>query len=185
MWGQPPSAVRQAKLGISRAADRARSQAEILSSSRVTCESAPSSIEPRSTDGRRRPSPHRSKSKSLAGRGEVRDFHSRRNKLSRHLQRFISADEFGGNAASDAGFAMSMCDDAAPNSGHRLVDGLHSIENTCTYKRVFFVDGKNRRSTTGSFFDSFLSFSGWCGVRGSSGVTVLIARLGRRVSKGL
>ena len=25
-------------------------------------------------------------------------------------------------------------------SGHGAVDGLHSIENTCTYKRVFFVD---------------------------------------------
>jgi len=52
------------------------------------------------------------------------------------------------------------------------VDGLHSIENTCTYKGVFFVDGKFRRSTTRSFFDSFLSLSGWCGVRGSSLVTV-------------
>jgi len=28
-------------------------------------------------------------------------------------------------------------------------------------------------------------FSGWCGVRGSSGVTFLIERLGRRVSEGL
>jgi len=57
------------------------------------------------------------------------------------------------------------------NFGHALVDALHSIENTCTYKRVFFVDGKNRRSTTGLFFDSFLSFSGWCGVRDPSAVT--------------
>lgn len=70
-------------------------------------------------------------------------------------------------------------------SGHVLVDGVHSIENTCTYKGVFFVDSQIRRSTTGSFFDSFLSFSGWCGVRGSSEVTFLIARLGRRASKGL
>ena len=70
-------------------------------------------------------------------------------------------------------------------SGQGLVDGLHSLENTCTYKRVFFVDSKIRRSTTGSFFDNFLSFSGWCGVRGSSEVTFLIARLGRRASKGL
>jgi len=31
---------------------------------------------------------------------------------------------------------MRLC----TNSGHSLVDGLHSIENTCTYKRVFFVD---------------------------------------------
>ena len=70
-------------------------------------------------------------------------------------------------------------------SGHPLVDGLHSIENTCTYKRVFSIDEKNRKRTTGLFFDSFLSFSGWCGVRGSSGVTFLIERLGRRVSEGL
>src|SRR5947209_10988236 len=70
-------------------------------------------------------------------------------------------------------------------SGHVIVDGLHSIENPCTYGRVFFVDWKTGRSTTRSFFDSFLSFSGWCSVRGSSEVTFLIARLGRRVSKGL
>jgi hypothetical protein len=56
-------------------------------------------------------------------------------------------------------------------SGHGAVNGVHSIENTTSYKRAFFVDVKNRRSTTRSFFDSFLSFSGWCGVRGSSEVT--------------
>jgi hypothetical protein len=56
-------------------------------------------------------------------------------------------------------------------SGHRPVDSVHSIENTCTYKGVFFIDWKNKRSTTRSFFDSFLSFSSWCGVRGSSEVT--------------
>ncbi len=70
-------------------------------------------------------------------------------------------------------------------SGHRPVNGVHSIENTCTYNHVFFVDWKNRRSTTGSFFDSFLSFSGWCNVRDSSEVTFLIERLRKRASKGL
>ena len=55
---------------------------------------------------------------------------------------------------------------------HRPVDGVHSIEKTCSYKGVIFIDEKNRRSTTGPFFDSFLSFSGWCGVRGSSEVTL-------------
>src|SRR5580698_399865 len=55
---------------------------------------------------------------------------------------------------------------------HRVVDGLHSIENRDSYKRVFSIDEKNRRSRTGSFFDIFLGFSGWCGVRGSSEVTV-------------
>ena len=70
-------------------------------------------------------------------------------------------------------------------SGQGAVHGVHSIENTCSYKCVFSIDEKNRRSTTRSFFDSFLSFSGWCGVRGSSVVTVLIARLGWRARKGL
>ncbi len=65
------------------------------------------------------------------------------------------------------------------------VNGVHSIENPCTYKRVFLIDVKNRRSTTRSFFDSFLSFSGWCGVRGSSRVTVEIERFRWRAGKGL
>jgi len=41
-------------------------------------------------------------------------------------------------------------------SGQGAVHGVHSIENTCTYKRVFSIDWKNRRSTRRSFFDSFL-----------------------------
>src|SRR5258707_10215325 len=40
-------------------------------------------------------------------------------------------------------------------TGHRLVDGVHSIENTCTYEDVFLIDEKNRKSRTESFFDSF------------------------------
>ena len=56
--------------------------------------------------------------------------------------------------------------------GHKLVDGLHSLEKKSSYKCRISIDWKNRRSTTGSFFDSFLSFSGWCGVRGSNRVTV-------------
>jgi hypothetical protein len=31
-------------------------------------------------------------------------------------------------------------------SGHRPVHGVHSIEKACTYKGVFFIDWKNRRS---------------------------------------
>ena len=65
------------------------------------------------------------------------------------------------------------------------VNGVQSIENAGSYRGVFFVDGKNRRSTTRSFFDSFLSFSSWCGVRGSSRVTVLTERLRWRASEGL
>ena len=40
-------------------------------------------------------------------------------------------------------------------SGHPPVNSVHSIENACTYKHVFFVDWICRRSTTRSFFDSF------------------------------
>ena len=114
---------------------------------------------------------------------EVSDFHSPET-IPRFFANVAFSQRILRKAASDKAFAkngFSHC----TKSGHWLVDGLHSIENTCTYKRVFLIDGKNRRSTKGSFFDSFLSFSGWCGVRGSSRVTVLIARLERRASKGL
>ena len=86
--------------------------------------------------------------------------------------------------ASSAGFG-EVAKSGCTIFGQVPVNGVHSIENTCTYKRVFFVDWKNRRSTTRSFFDSFLSFSGWCGVRGSSRVTVQAERQGRRAGKGL
>ena len=69
------------------------------------------------------------------------------------------------------------------------MDGLHSVENRDSYKRVFSIDEKNRRSRTGSFFDIFLGFSGWCGVRGSSEVTLASqdneGRLARVYSKAL
>jgi hypothetical protein len=35
------------------------------------------------------------------------------------------------------------------------VNELHSIENTSTYKARFFIDEKNRKRRTESFFDSF------------------------------
>ena len=44
-----------------------------------------------------------------------------------------------------------------------------------------FIEGVKRQS----FFDNFLSFSGWCGVRGSSEVTFLTERMGKRASEGL
>jgi len=52
------------------------------------------------------------------------------------------------------------------------VDALHSLENKWDKLVIIFVDSIFKRSTTRSFFDSFLSFSGWCGVRGSSEVTL-------------
>jgi hypothetical protein len=43
-------------------------------------------------------------------------------------------------------------------SGHAPVNGLHSIENTSTYKARFFIDEKIRKRRTESFFDSFSVF---------------------------
>jgi hypothetical protein len=99
----------------------------------------------------------------------VRDFHSTVLILSfaRKIDFPRSMLRKAAPGAASAKNASAVC----TISGHGAVNGLHSTENMCTYKRVFFVDGKNRRSTTRSFFDSFLSFSGWCGVRGSSEVT--------------
>jgi hypothetical protein len=65
------------------------------------------------------------------------------------------------------------------------VDGVHLIEKSVLTDAYFSLTLKLEGVKTYSFFDSFLGFSGWCGVRGSSEVTFLIARLGRRASKGL
>src|SRR5579871_630705 len=61
-------------------------------------------------------------------------------------------------------------------SCHRPVNGMHSIEKADTYRSGFSIDEKNRRSKTRSFFDSFLSFSGWCGVPGLELSHLLTAR---------
>jgi hypothetical protein len=54
------------------------------------------------------------------------------------------------------------------NFGHRPVDGLHSLENTVLAGAHFSLTKIMKGVKQKSFFDSFLSFSGWCGVRGSS-----------------
>jgi hypothetical protein len=48
--------------------------------------------------------------------------------------------------------------DRCTKSGHMAVNELHSIENATTYKSRIFVDEKNRKSRTKSFFDSFSVF---------------------------
>jgi hypothetical protein len=58
------------------------------------------------------------------------------------------------NAAIDAAFRKT-CVGNCTKSGQRPVDGLHSPENTTSYKHGFFIDWKNGKSKTGSFFDSF------------------------------
>jgi hypothetical protein len=61
-------------------------------------------------------------------------------------------------------------------SGHPPVDALHSIENKSDKVAQFSLTPEIEGVQTESFFDSFLSFSGWCGVRGSSSVTLNIAK---------
>jgi len=114
---------------------------------------------------------------------EVRDSHRRKMKslAGVHIDTYRC---YGRNAVSGAGFVRPLKGHCT-KTGHGVVDGLHSIENTDSCGSVFLIDEKNRKRTTGLFFDSFLSFSGWCGVRGSSEVTLLIERSGGRVSKGL
>jgi hypothetical protein len=116
------------------------------------------------------------------GAREVRDFHMRHVKFfpDAHID---SCQYRERKPPSDAGSAKSELR-VCTNSGHMPVDGVHSIEKTCTYKRVFSIDWKNRRSTTRSFFDSFLSFTGWCGVRGSSGVTFPDRKIGKEGERG-
>ena len=100
---------------------------------------------------------------------KVRDFHKRRKRVEMHALNIHSHNH--AEQRTQSGFQIKMKDRDCTKTGHRAVNGVHSIEKTCTYKRRFSIDEKNRRSRTGSFFDSFLSFSGWCGVRGSSEVT--------------
>jgi hypothetical protein len=61
-------------------------------------------------------------------------------------------------------------------SGHPPVDSLHSIENKSDKVAQFSLTPAIEGVKTESFFDSFLSFSGWCGVRGSSSVTLNVAK---------
>jgi hypothetical protein len=139
-------------------------------------------VELRSMDSRGRLSPHRYDGKTVAGRGKFGIFTAQKSNPS--SSRCDTYPSSAPNSASGAGFAQNAWSNCT-KSGHPPVNALHSIENTGGYEAPFFVDWIYRRSTTGSFFDSFLSFAGWCGVRGSSGVTFPIARWGKRASKGL
>jgi hypothetical protein len=51
-------------------------------------------------------------------------------------------------------------------SGHAPVDGVHSTENRTVINVCFLLTIKIEGVQTESFFDNFLSFSGWCGVPG-------------------
>jgi hypothetical protein len=65
------------------------------------------------------------------------------------------------------------------------VDGLHSIENKTDKATHFRLTAKLESVQRESFFDSFLGFSGWCGVRGSSDVTLNVEKRSGKASKGL
>jgi len=64
----------------------------------------------------------------------------------------------------------------AQNMRHPVVDCLHSIDFAVDRKAGFLLTLKMKGVKTNSFFDSFLGFPGWCGVRGSSEVTLCIAK---------
>jgi hypothetical protein len=65
---------------------------------------------------------------------------------------------------------------ACTKSGHTLVERLHSVARKRDIRPRFSLTLKMKGVKTNSFFDAFLSLPGWCGVRGSSVVTLRIAR---------
>jgi hypothetical protein len=62
---------------------------------------------------------------------------------------------------------------------HGPVDPLHSIDFAMDKNPSFSLTLKIEGVKTYSFFDTFLSFAGWCCVRDSSEVTSLRKRSGR------
>jgi len=87
---------------------------------------------------------------------QVRDFHKRQQDSG--VRFHIDSRQCScWNSASDTAFAGNRSP-GCTKSGQGPVDGVHSVENTSSYEVRFFVDGKNRKSTKGSFFDSFLKF---------------------------
>jgi len=64
------------------------------------------------------------------------------------------------------------------------VDGLHSADFSADRRSEFLLTIEMKGVKTTSFFDSFSSFPGWCSVRGSSQVTLRIARWRREGWQG-
>jgi len=56
-------------------------------------------------------------------------------------------------------------------SWHGVVSGVQSIEKEGDKRREKRLTQGIGGVESASFFDTFLSFAGWCGVRGSSEVT--------------
>ena len=57
------------------------------------------------------------------------------------------------------------------------VDGLHTIDFSTDKRDRFLLTPKMKGVETTSFLDNFWSFPGWCGVRGSSEVTLLHCKM--------
>ena len=88
------------------------------------------------------------------------------------------------NSALDAGLRESV-GGAAQNSVHRVVNRLHLPADKGDTVVHFSLTIKIEGVKTESFFDNFLSFPGWCGVRGSSRVALRIARCKEKAGEGL
>jgi hypothetical protein len=115
---------------------------------------------------RHAPSAKRHHPKSPAGYGICPDFHNRQRPAWLTLELKTYPRKRQTPRPSRLG-PKSVCA-PAQNPVHAPVDRLHLIENTSTYNPRFSIDEKFRKRRTRLFFDSFSSFSGWCGVRGSS-----------------
>jgi hypothetical protein len=97
----------------------------------------------------------------------------------------IAFREFAAKARKIWTFRDRPIGGIAPSSVICLWIGCTRLKTRVLRGGVFSLTRKIKRVKTQSFFDSFLSFTGWCGVRGSSKVTFLTARSGKRASKGL
>ncbi len=65
---------------------------------------------------------------------------------------------------------------------HGLVNELHSVDSRGDKDAQFSLTIKIESVKTTSFFDTFPSFSGWCGVRGSSEITLKHCKMSERRS---
>jgi hypothetical protein len=68
---------------------------------------------------------------------------------------------------------QEIAEDAAPNPVSGLWTACTRLKTQAVASPSFSLTLYLEGVQTHSFFDNFLSFSGWCGVRGSSEVTFL------------
>ena len=122
MWGQPASALRREQLGRPMLKPRVSFHGLKIGGDRTA-------------EGGR---PHIIQAQIPCGAREVHDFH--RLELASGRALHIDSHQCCGRKPAFGAASLGNQFEPCTKSGHRLVDGVHSIENTCTYKRVFFVD---------------------------------------------